>query len=97
MAKNQRLNGVRKVFLSPSFSEPFLDLDRMLIDCPCARLPRMPLRLRFQLSLMMLLEYVVWGAWYVTLTTYLTATLHFTGQQRSWRGYSAHFTRLGQV
>ncbi len=29
----------------------------------------------------MLLEYVVWGAWYVTLTTYLTATLHFTGQQ----------------
>jgi nucleoside transporter len=41
----------------------------------------MPVRLRVQLSLMMLLEYVVWGAWYVTLNTYLTATLHFTGQQ----------------
>lgn len=41
----------------------------------------MPVRLRIQLSLMMLLEYVVWGAWYVTLNTYLTATLHFTGQQ----------------
>jgi nucleoside transporter len=41
----------------------------------------MPVRLRLQLSLMMLLEYVVWGAWYVTLNTYLTATLHFTGQQ----------------
>lgn len=41
----------------------------------------MPVRLRIQLSLMMLLEYIVWGAWYVTLNTYLTATLHFTGQQ----------------
>jgi len=29
----------------------------------------------------MLLEYVIWGAWYVTLTTYLTATLHFSGTQ----------------
>lgn len=41
----------------------------------------MPVRLRVQLSLMMLLEYVVWGAWYTTLNTYLTATLHFSGQQ----------------
>jgi nucleoside transporter len=41
----------------------------------------MPVVLRVQLSLMMLLEYVIWGAWYVTLTTYLTATLHFSGTQ----------------
>jgi nucleoside transporter len=41
----------------------------------------MPVLLRVQLSFMMLLEYVVWGAWYVTLTTYLTATLHFSGTQ----------------
>ena len=34
-----------------------------------------------RLSLMMFLNYVVWGAWYVTINTYLTATLKFTGTQ----------------
>ena len=29
----------------------------------------------------MLLQYVIWGAWYVTLDSYLTATLHFSGSQ----------------
>ena len=37
--------------------------------------------LRAQLSGMMFLNYVVWGAWYVTLSTYLTVTLKFTGTE----------------
>jgi nucleoside transporter len=30
---------------------------------------------------MMFLNFVVWGCWYVTISTYLTATLHFSGIQ----------------
>jgi len=36
---------------------------------------------RIRFSLMMFLNYVIWGAWYVTLSTYLTINLKFSGTQ----------------
>ena len=41
----------------------------------------MPVSLKARLCLMMFLNYVIWGSWYVTLGTYLTVTLHFNGTQ----------------
>lgn len=41
----------------------------------------MPIADRIRLSLMMFLNYVIWGSWYVTLGAYLTITLKFTGTQ----------------
>lgn len=36
-----------------------------------------------KLSIMMFLEFFIWGAWYVTITTWVSQTLHFTGLQTS--------------
>ena len=41
----------------------------------------MPISLSARLCFMMFLNYVIWGAWYVTLNTYLTATLKFSGTE----------------
>ena len=41
----------------------------------------MNLTTRVQLSAMMFLQFFVWGAWYVTMSTYMTETLKATGLQ----------------
>jgi hypothetical protein len=41
----------------------------------------MPIADRIRFSLMMFLNYVIWGSWYVTLGAYLTIHLKFTGTQ----------------
>jgi nucleoside transporter len=50
--------------------------------------------MKVRLSAMMFLEYFIWGAWYVTFGTWLSASLRLTGQQI---GVAAGATAVGAM
>jgi len=54
----------------------------------------MNLQIKVRLGIMMFLEYFVWATWYVTVGTWLSSTLHFTGEQV---GLIAGTTALGAM
>jgi nucleoside transporter len=42
----------------------------------------MPTAVRLKLSILMFLQYFIWGTWYVTMGPYINEVLKFTGQQQ---------------
>jgi nucleoside transporter len=50
--------------------------------------------MRVRLSIMMFLEFFIWGAWYVTLSTWLSQSLHFDARQV---GLAAGTTAVGAI
>jgi nucleoside transporter len=50
--------------------------------------------IKVRLGLMMFMEYFIWGAWYVTLNTWLGTSLHFSGTQQ---GIAAGATTIGAM
>ena len=38
-------------------------------------------QIKIKLSIFMFLQYLIWGSWYVSMASYLSKTLQFSGEQ----------------